>query len=87
MVYLPTESSDVKQHRRKVQLNRFELFECLQRRLSSKASVILGSSSNDGNVNRNKPIGLDWQNNNFARASRLFVHFVAVVARLQRENA
>ena len=28
-----------------------------------------------------------WQNNNFARASRFFVHFFAVVARLQRESA
>ena len=27
------------------------------------------------------------QNNNFARASRFFVHFFAVVARLQRESA
>ena len=32
-------------------------------------------------------IGLDKQNNNFARASRFFVHFSAVVARLQRETA
>ena len=31
--------------------------------------------------------GVDWQNNNFARASRLFVHFFAVTARLWRENA
>ena len=36
---------------------------------------------------RQKAIGLDWQNNNFARASRFFVHFLAVAARLQRENA
>ena len=34
-----------------------------------------------------KAIGLDKQNNNFARASRFFVHFSAVVARLQRETA
>ena len=34
-----------------------------------------------------KTIGLDWQNNNFARASRFFVHFFAFVARLQRESA
>ena len=27
-----------------------------------------------------------WQNNNFARASRLLVHFFAVAARLQRES-
>ena len=50
----------------------------------------LGSLSNDdgdGNENGKKAIGLDWQNNNFARASRFFVHFLAVVARLQRESA
>ena len=36
-----------------------------------------------------KAIGLDWQknNNNFARASRFFVHFFAVAARLRRESA
>ena len=28
------------------------------------------------------PIGLDWQNNNSAHASRFFVHFFAVIARL-----
>ena len=32
-----------------------------------------------------KAIGLDWQNNNFARASRFFVHFFAVPAQLRRE--
>ena len=36
---------------------------------------------------RQKTIGLDNENNNFARASRFFVHFSAVVARLQRETA
>ena len=49
----------------------------------------LGSLNNDdgdGNENDKKTIGLDWQNNNFARASRFFVHFFAVVARLQRET-
>ena len=30
---------------------------------------------------------LDWKNNNFARASRFFVRFLAVVPRLQRESA
>ena len=52
--------------------------------------LITGSLSNDdGDVkeNGNNAIGLDWQNNNFARASRFFVHFFAVVARLQRESA
>ena len=29
---------------------------------------------------------LDWQNNNFARASRFFVHFLAFVVRLRRES-
>ena len=50
----------------------------------------LGSLSNDdGEVNENgkKTAGLDWQNNNFARASSFFVHFFAVTARLGRENA
>ena len=49
---------------------------------------MLGSLSNDdGDVNENgkKAIGLDWQNNNFARASRFFVHFFVVTARLRRE--
>ena len=38
---------------------------------------------------KNKAIGLglDWQNNNPARASRFFLHFFAVTARLGRENA
>ena len=50
----------------------------------------LGSLSNDdgdGNENGKKATGLDKQNKNFARASRFFVHFLAVVARLQRESA
>ena len=51
---------------------------------------MLGSLSNDavdGNENGKKAIGLDLQNNNFARASRVFVHFFAVSARLRRETA
>ena len=53
-------------------------------------SYILGSLSNyKGDVNENsiKSIGSDWQNNNFARAPRFFVHLFAVVARLRCENA
>ena len=53
-------------------------------------TVTLGSLSNDdGDVNEDdkKAIGLDRQNNNFARPTRFFVHFFAVVARLHRENA
>ena len=34
-----------------------------------------------------KAIGLDWQNNNFAHALCFFVHFLAVVAWLQRASA
>ena len=51
----------------------------------------LGSLRNDddddGNENGKKAIGLDKQNNNFARASRFFVHFSPAVARRQRETA
>ena len=51
----------------------------------------LGSLSNDdsdGNENsKKKATGLDGQNNGFARASRFFVHLLAVVARLQCESA
>ena len=45
----------------------------------------LGSLSNydgDGSEDGKKAIGLDWQNNNPARASRFFVHFFAINARL-----
>ena len=51
---------------------------------------ILGSLSNDdGDVKENakKAIGSHWQNDNFARASHLFVHFFAVAARQRREIA
>ena len=40
----------------------------------------LGTDNGDRNENGRKEIGLDWQNNNFARASRFFVHFFAVSA-------
>ena len=48
----------------------------------------MGSLSNDdgdGNKNGRKPMGLYWQNNNFAHASHLSVHFVAFVAQLVHE--
>ena len=35
---------------------------------------------------RQKGDSFYWQNNNFARTSRFFVHFLAVVARPQRES-
>ena len=41
----------------------------------------------DSNENGKKAVGLNKQNNNFACASRFFVHFSAVFARLQRETA
>ena len=41
----------------------------------------------DGNENGEKAIGLDYENNNFARASRFFVHFLAIVARLRHETS
>ena len=44
----------------------------------------LRNDDGDGNENGKKAIGLDWPNNNFARASRFFVHCSAFVARLQR---
>ena len=50
----------------------------------------LSNDDGDGNENgkkKKKAIGLDWQNNGFARASRFFAHLLAVVPRLQRESA
>ena len=41
----------------------------------------ISNEDGDGNENRKKAIGLVWQNNNFARVLRLFVHFLAVFAR------
>ena len=48
-----------------------------------------GLSNGDGDSNENgkKAIGLDQKNNDFARASRLLVYFLAVVARLQRKTS
>ena len=47
----------------------------------------LSNDDGDGNENGKKATGLDRQNNNFARTSRVFLHFFAVAARLQRESA
>ena len=43
-------------------------------------------TNGDGNENGKKPIGLDWQNNNFAVHYAFLDISVAVVARLQRES-
>ena len=52
-----------------------------------QASLSLGSlSDDDGNKNGKKAMGIDRQDNNFARASRFLVHFLAVAARVQRES-
>ena len=56
-------------------------------RMKNCQRLVLGSLRNeddDGNENGKKAIGLDKQNNNFARASRFFVQFSLVVARVQR---
>ena len=41
----------------------------------------------DGKENGKKVIGFYWQNNVFARASRYFVHFFAVVAPLRHKTS
>ena len=41
----------------------------------------------DGNENGKKAIGLYQQNNNFARASRFFVYFLAIIASLRHETS
>ena len=47
----------------------------------------LGNDDVDVNEDGKKAISWDWQNNNFARTSRFFVHFFAVSALLRRETA
>ena len=59
----------------------------LPRLLFPPTTGSLSNDDGDGNENGKKAIGLDRQNNNFARASRVFLHFFAVAARLQRESA
>ena len=53
---------------------------------SGKLVGSLSNDNSDGNEDGKKARGLDWQNNNFVRGSRWFVHFFAVVARLRRET-
>ena len=45
-----------------------------------------GNGNGNGNENDKKAIGLYWQNNNFARASRFFVHFIALGEQIRRET-
>ena len=58
------------------------------RTTSQEATVdrTLGSLNNDdcdgyenGKKKKKKATGLEWQNNNFVRASRCFVHFLDLV--------
>ena len=51
------------------------------------ARTLNNDDDDGGKENGKKAIGLDWQNNNFARASRFLVHFFAVTARLRRETS
>ena len=47
----------------------------------------LSIDDSEGNENGKKAISLYQQNNNFAPASRFFVQFLAVVARLRNETS
>ena len=60
-------------------------FRCRRRRRRKIGR--LRNDDDDSNENGTKEIGLDKENNNFARATRFFVHFFAAIARLQRETA
>ena len=60
-------------------------FRCRRRRRRKIGR--LRNDDDDSNENGTKEIGLGKENNNFARATRFFVHFFAVIARLQRETA
>ena len=60
-------------------------FRCRRRRRRKIGR--LRNDDDDSNENGTKEIGLDKENDNFARATRFFVHFFAAIARLQRETA
>ena len=53
----------------------------------SKDCRIRSLRNDDDNENGKKAISLDKQNNNFARATRFFVHFFVIVVVLQSETA
>ena len=58
-------------------------FRCRRRRRRQIGRL----RNDDDDSNEKKSRGLDKENNNFARATRFFVHFFAAIARLQRETA
>ena len=51
----------------------------------AEGSLSDGDGDGDGDENGKKAIGLNWQTNNFARASYFLVHFFAVVACIRRK--
>ena len=55
--------------------------------LLSQSLWSFGNDDGNGNESIKKRHPIIKQNNNSARASRFFVHFFAVTARLRRENA
>ena len=52
----------------------------------SRSVANVGDGDGDVNENGKKEIGIHYQNNNFARASRFFAHFFVVTALLRRET-
>ena len=60
-------------------------FRCRRRRRRKIGR--LRNDDDDSNENGTKEIGLDKENNNFARATRFFVHFFVIVVVLQSETA
>ena len=64
-----------------------QLYQNRKNRSDLVNASLINNEDGDGKENGRKTIGLDWQNNNFERDSRIFVHFFAVVSRLQRETA
>ena len=61
-------------------------FQFWQRILDIYRQPLLRSDDGDDNENVKKSKRFNKQNN-FSRASRFFVHFFAITARLRRENA
>ena len=65
--------------------NGYNIIPTLQRCVA--LILVVANRPGEGTENGKKAIGLNWQNNNFARASCFCVHFFAATARLQRETA
>ena len=56
------------------------MYKKRQGRVIDKQLGTLSNDDGDTKESGEKAIRLDWQNNNFARASLFFVHFFTVVA-------